>query len=59
MRASKTASLLGLATKAGRLVSGEFLTEKAVKKRKSSPGDVGVRCIGQYKEDVHRYVYLL
>ena len=30
MRASKTASLLGLATKAGRLVSGEFLTEKAV-----------------------------
>ena len=36
MRASKTASLLGLATKAGRLVSGEFLTEKAVKSGKAA-----------------------
>ena len=31
MRPNKVAALLGLATKAGRLVSGEFMTEKAVK----------------------------
>ncbi len=31
MRPNKVFSLLGLATKAGRVVSGEFMTEKAVK----------------------------
>ncbi len=36
MRRSRTASLLGLAMKAGKLVSGEFLTEKAVKSGKAS-----------------------
>lgn len=35
MRRSRTASLLGLAMKAGKLVSGEFLTEKAVKSGKA------------------------
>lgn len=33
MTNSKALSLLGLAAKAGRLVSGEFATEKAVKSR--------------------------
>ena len=36
MRADRVASLLGLAMKAGRLVSGEFLTEKAVKSGKAT-----------------------
>ncbi|QNM05286.1 L7Ae/L30e/S12e/Gadd45 family ribosomal protein [Qiania dongpingensis] len=36
MRANRVASLLGLAMKAGRLVSGEFLTEKAVKSMKAT-----------------------
>ncbi len=36
MRKSRVASLLGLAMKAGRLVSGEFLTEKAVKSGKAA-----------------------
>lgn len=31
MKPNKVFSLLGLATKAGRVVSGEFMTEKAVK----------------------------
>lgn len=31
MKPNKTISLLGIATKAGRLVSGEFMTEKTVK----------------------------
>ena len=36
MKANKAVSLLGLAMKAGRLVSGEFLTEKAVKTGKAA-----------------------
>ena len=31
--------MIGLATKAGKTASGEFSTEKAVKERKSMPGD--------------------
>ena len=36
LKAGRAASLLGLAQKAGRLVSGEFLTEKAVKSGKAT-----------------------
>ena len=32
---NKILSLLGLATRSGNLVSGEFMTEKAVKERKA------------------------
>ncbi len=35
MKSNKVFSLLGLATKAGRTVSGEFMTEKAVKEGKA------------------------
>ena len=35
MKQDKVLSLVGLATKAGRAVSGEFMTEKAVKGRKA------------------------
>lgn len=35
MKPDKVFSLLGLATKAGRTVSGEFMTEKAVKEGKA------------------------
>lgn len=36
MRTDRVRSLLGLAMKAGKLVSGEFLTEKAVKTGKAT-----------------------
>ena len=36
MRTDRVRSLLGLAMKAGKLVSGEFLTEKAVKTGKAA-----------------------
>lgn len=36
MNKDKTLSLLGLAQKAGKIASGEFLTEKAVKNGKAS-----------------------
>ncbi|MDD7770825.1 L7Ae/L30e/S12e/Gadd45 family ribosomal protein [Suipraeoptans intestinalis] len=36
MKADKALSLIGLATKAGRTVSGEFSTEKAVKDGRAS-----------------------
>lgn len=36
MKTNRAASLLGLAMKAGKLVSGEFLTEKAVKSMKAA-----------------------
>lgn len=36
MNPNKAASLLGLAAKAGRIVSGEFSTEKAVKEHKAT-----------------------
>ena len=45
MSISKELSLLGLAAKAGRVVSGEFATEKAVKAGKSAPCPCGRRCI--------------
>lgn len=35
MRQNKVLSYIGLATKAGRIASGEFMTEKAVKKGKA------------------------
>ena len=48
-RLDKIISMIGMATKAGRTASGEFMTERAVKK-----GDafLGGGCIGEYKEDV-------
>lgn len=36
MKTNRALSLLGLAMKAGKLVSGEFLTEKAVKSMKAT-----------------------
>ena len=41
MKPDKVLSLLGLATKAGRVVSGEFMTEKAVKEGKAALVIVG------------------
>ena len=46
-------SLLGLATRARKVVSGEFSTEKSVKSGKSH------LVIGQHEEKVYQHVYLL
>ena len=54
----KILNLLGLATKAGKIASGEFAAEKG-EKRKGSFGDCIGRSIGQYQKDVPEYVYLL
>ena len=72
MENNKALSLIGLATKAGKTVSGEFSTEKSVKtgkgylaivagdsSEKSIPGHCLGRGVGKYKEEVPEYVYLL
>ena len=52
MNRNKVLGLLGLAEKAGKVRSGEFSTEKAVKS-----GKAGI--FGQHKENVPEHVYLL
>ena len=75
MNRNKVLGLLGLAEKAGKVRSGEFSTEKAVKSgfsglyrllhreggkvRKSRTGDRIGRIFGQHKENVPEHVYLL
>lgn len=59
MKQDKALAMIGLAQKAGKIVSGEFATEKAVKDRESRTGYCCRRCIGKYKEDVYKYVCIL
>lgn len=59
MKQDKALAMIGLAQKAGKIVSGEFATEKAVKTGKACTGYCCRRCIGKYKEDVYKYVCIL
>lgn len=51
MRPNKVFSLLGLATKAGRTASGEFMAEKAVKSGKARLVIVGTDASANTKKD--------
>ena len=51
MRQNKVLSLLGLAARAGRVVSGEFMTEKAGKSGKAKLVIVGDDASGNTKKD--------
>lgn len=51
MKPNRTFSLLGLATKAGRTVSGEFMTEKAVKEGKARLVIVGTDASANTKKN--------
>lgn len=51
MKSNKVFSLLGLATKAGRVVSGEFMTEKAVKDGKARLVIAGVDASANTKKN--------
>ena len=53
MKNNRVLSLIGLATKAGKTVSGEFSTEKSVKTGK------GLLVIREYKEEIQEYVQFL
>ena len=52
-------SLVGLATRARKVVSGEFSTEKSVKSGKSHLVIVSEEASGQHEEKVYQHVYLL
>ena len=56
MRQDKALSLIGLATKAGKTVSGEFMTEREAKAGQRISCDRGGRCIRKYKEKFSEYV---
>lgn len=51
VKPNKIFSLLGLATKAGRVVSGEFMTEKAVKEGRASYVIVGTDASANTKKN--------
>ena len=56
MRQDKALSLIGLATKAGKTVSGEFMTERGSKGKTRISCDRGRRCIRKHKEKFSEYV---
>ena len=53
---NKVLSLIGLATKAGKIASGEFSTEKSVKIGKRLSGNGCGRRFREYKEEIPEYV---
>lgn len=59
MKNSKVLSLIGLATKAGKTVSGEFSTEKSVKTGKGFLALVADDASENTKKEISEYVYLL
>ena len=52
MNCNKVLSLIGLSTKAGKIVSGEFSTEKAVKTGKAWLVIVSAEALGQYQKEI-------
>ncbi len=58
MKNNRVLSLIGLATKAGKTVSGEFSTEKSVKTGKGLLVIVA-GCLRKYKEEIQEYVQFL
>ena len=54
MKPDRVLSMLGIAAKAGSVVSGEFSTEKAVKEGRAYRHRC-TGCIRQYKENVSQY----
>lgn len=56
MRQDKALSLIGLATKAGKTVSGEFMTEREAKARRAYLVIVAGGCIRKHKEKFSEYV---
>ena len=59
MKRNKVLSLLGLATRAGKIKSGSFLTEQAVKAGKAYLVLIGGRRVGEYEEKTKQYVQFL
>ena len=55
----KVFSYLGLATRAGALASGEFMTEKVVKAGTAKLVIVATDASDNTKKNVYQYVYLL
>ena len=55
MQKDKVLNLIGLAQKAGKVVSGEFMTEKAVKRR-SCIGYLSGGCFGKYAKEIPEHV---
>ena len=58
LKNNKVLSLIGLATKAGKTVSGEFSTEKSVKQEKVS-WHWWQRMPPKTQKEISEYVYLL
>ena len=59
LKNNKVLSLIGLATKAGKTVSGEFSTEKSVKTGKGFLALVADDASENTKKEISEYVYLL
>ena len=59
MKNNRVLSLIGLATKAGKTVSGEFSTEKSVKTGKGLLVIVAEDASEKYKEEIQEYVQFL
>ena len=55
----KARFLIGLSMKAGKIASGEFAVEKAVKQGTAPSGDPGGRRFRQHGEEIPQYVQLL
>ena len=56
MSQNKALSMIGLATKAGRTASGEFLTEREVKTGRAALVIIAGDALGQYEEKIPEYV---
>ena len=59
MNSKKAASLIGLSMKAGKIASGEFATEKAVKQGTAYLVVTAVGRLGQHEEEIRKYVCVL